>query len=674
MKTYNYQVTEDVLEIIEKAGNRSEDIRKARVITSEYLLAAIIESDKNVLGKYLMQNGYFDKGDNFSADLIEEYYCAKEFIETILSQKKETNSSKAKTMYSKEVDEIIRKAERIAKELKLEKANLNCIIYALMGTVNSIWTMLFPITETVSDGVTTSVSTFPIEMLEIFSKERLEDGTFGMFQMEETTSFTGKSATLDAIVTEKAEIPEALRKIQSNPQSENLILGRDDQIELTFDIMQKMLIRNVILVGREGTGKTAIVEGLAERIAKKQCPKELEQAEIFSLDVDVLMKNTKYLGQAEEKFDKIKKYLEKNKKAILFIDEIHNVIGMGRSSENTHDFANALKPILTTGNVRVIGATTDYEYEKYLSKDPAFRRRFEKIEVEEPTNQEIAKMLSSQVNRLEKYHGVQVSKEMLDEVIAQATAFDYLTANPSRTMSLLDIAMVKAKNQDKSKLDISSILSVHKPEIKKFYKMDQEMLRHTAIHETGHYIIAKELKSDYNIVTVVSIIPTQDYLGINCYERRKDAVTLEERKEYISAIAGSLAGDIATKLERFEPSAGKRSDMESATDCAKRMILQFGLNDSENFGEYNSFTSNGEVQTQYLSEKQKDLLTKEINKILKEAEKVATNILKENMDKLEIISKALMQQGILRKEQLDKLYSGELKLEDLPKPEINLVL
>lgn len=200
------------------------------------------------------------------------------------------------------------------------------------------------------------------------------------------------------------------------------------------------------------------------------------------------------------------------------------------------------------------------------------------------------------------------------------------------------------------------------------------MLRHTAIHETGHYIIAKELKSDYNIVTVVSIIPTQDYLGINCYERRKDAVTLEERKEYISAIAGSLAGDIATKLEGFEPSAGKRSDMESATDCAKRMILQFGLNDSENFGEYNSFTSNGEVQTQYLSEKQKDLLTKEINKILKEAEKVATNILKENMDKLEIISKALMQQGILRKEQLDKLYSGELKLEDLPKPEINLVL
>lgn len=674
MKTYNYQVTEDVLEIIEKAGNRSEDIRKARVITSEYLLAAIIESDKNVLGKYLMQNGYFDKGDNFSADLIEEYYCAKEFIETILSQKKETNSSKAKTMYSKEVDEIIRKAERIAKELKLEKANLNCIIYALMGTVNSIWAMLFPITETVSDGVTTSVSTFPIEMLEIFSKERLEDGTFGMFQMEETTSFTGKSATLDAIVTEKAEIPEALRKIQSNPQSENLILGRDDQIELTFDIMQKMLIRNVILVGREGTGKTAIVEGLAERIAKKQCPKELEQAEIFSLDVDVLMKNTKYLGQAEEKFDKIKKYLEKNKKAILFIDEIHNVIGMGRSSENTHDFANALKPILTTGNVRVIGATTDYEYEKYLSKDPAFRRRFEKIEVEEPTNQEIAKMLSSQVNRLEKYHGVQVSKEMLDEVIAQATAFDYLTANPSRTMSLLDIAMVKAKNQDKSKLDISSILSVHKPEIKKFYKMDQEMLRHTAIHETGHYIIAKELKSDYNIVTVVSIIPTQDYLGINCYERRKDAVTLEERKEYINEIAGSLAGDVATKLKGFKPSAGKRSDMESATSYAKRMILQFGLNNSENFGEYNSFTSDGEVQTQYLSEKQKNLLTEEINKILKEAEKVAKDILNENMNKLEIISEALMKQGILRKEQLDKLYDGTLKLDDLPEPEINLIL
>lgn len=337
-------------------------------------------------------------------------------------------------------------------------------------------------------------------------------------------------------------------------------------------------------------------------------------------------------------------------------------------------FANALKPILATGEVRVIGATTYYEYDKYLSKDPAFRRRFEKIEVEEPKNQELPKMLTSQVNRLEKYHGVQVSSEMLDEVIAQATAFDFLTANPSRTMNLLDIAMVKAKNQDKSKLDISSILSVHKPEIKKFYKMDQEMLRHTAIHETGHFIIAKELKSDYNIVTVVSIIPTQDYLGINCYERRKDAVTLEERKEYINEIAGSLAGDVATKLKGFKPSAGKRSDMESATSYAKRMILQFGLNNSENFGEYNSFTSDGEVQTQYLSEKQKNLLTEEINKILKEAEQVATDILNKNMDKLEIISEALMKQGILRKEQLDKLYDGTLKLDNLPEPEINLIL
>lgn len=469
-------------------------------------------------------------------------------------------------------------------------------------------------------------------------------------------------------------MPEALRKVKVNAEQENLILGRDDQIELAFDIMQKMLIRNVILVGREGTGKTAIVQGLAERIAKRQCPKELEETEIFALDVDTLMKNTKYLGQSEEKFDEIKKYLEKNKKVILFIDEIHNVIGMGRSSESTHDFANALKPILATGEVRVIGATTDYEYEKYLSKDPAFRRRFEKIEVEEPKNQELPKMLTAQVNRLERYHGVQVSSEMLDEVIAQATAFDYLTANPSRTMSLLDIAMVKAKNQDKSKLDISSILSVHKSEIKKFLKMDSGILENTAVHETGHFILAKELQNKHSIINVVSVIPTKDYLGVNCFENKKDVIQSQTKKEILNEIAVSLAGDIATKLKNFEPSAGKRGDMENATSYAKRMILQFGLNNSENFGEYNSFTSNGKVQTQYLSEKQKNLLTEEINKILKEAEQVATDILNKNMDKLEIISEALMKQGILRKEQLDKLYDGTLKLDNLPEPEINLIL
>ena len=104
------------------------------------------------------------------------------------------------------------------------------------------------------------------------------------------------------------------------------------------------------------------------------------------------------------------------------------------------------------------------------------------------------------------------------------------------------------------------------------------------------------------------------------------------------------------------------------------MLKEWFLNNSENFGEYNSFTSDGEVQTQYLSEKQKNLLTEEINKILKEAEQVATDILNKNMDKLEIISEALMKQGILRKEQLDKLYDGTLKLDNLPEPEINLIL
>lgn len=668
MKTYNYQVTEDVLEIIERAGERSEKIRKVRAITSEYLLAAIIESDKNKLGKYLRENGYLDEEDDFYFDLLENYYCEKEFIKTIRPEKKN------KIVYSKEVKKIIRKAEKLAGELEFEKANLDCIIYVLMGRKNEIWELIFPIIENIPDGCSTRSSRFPPEILDVFSKERLKNGTFGEFKLENKIPNTAKSKTLDNIVSEKSNIPEALRKVKVDTEQENLILGRDDQIELAFDIMQKMLIRNVILVGREGTGKTAIVQGLAERIAKKQCPKELEQTEIFELDVDILMKNTKYLGQAEEKFDEIKKYLEKNKKAILFIDEIHNVIGMGRSSENTHDFANSLKPILTTGNVRVIGATTYYEYDKYLSKDPAFRRRFEKIEVEEPKNQELPKMLTSQVNRLEKYHGVQVSSEMLDEVIAQATAFDYCTANPARTMNLLDIAMVKAKNQDKSKLDISSILSVHKPEIKKFYKMDQEILKHTAIHETGHFILAKELQNKHSIVNVVSVIPAKDYLGVNCFEDKKDVIKPQSRKEIVNEIAVSLAGDVATKLKKFEPSAGKRSDMENATSYAKRMILQCGLNDNQNFGEYNSFTIDDEIQTQYLSEKQKNLLTEEINKILKEAENVATDILNKNMDKLEIISKALIKQGILRKEQLDKLYDGKLKLDDLPEPEINLIL
>ena len=673
MKTYNFQITEDVRKIIEEAACRGETIRNIRVVTSEYLMAEIIESDQNKLGQYLMQCGYFDKGDCFDADFIEEYLAEKEFIETILEIRKGINS-KGKIILSDAVIIALKEAENVAQELGMNEADINCLIYALINGKNEIWKKLFPVSILDLGNYIKQTVTMPEEMQTIFSKEALKDGTFGQFdEKAKSIYFNGKKVETEGILTNK--IPEALIKMEANLETnENLILGRDNQIEKAFDTMQKMYSRNVILVGREGTGKTAIVEGLVERIARKQCPKAFENASIFQLNIDSLMKDTKYLGQSEEKFDEVKKYLEKHENVILFIDEIHNIIGMGRTTENSYDFANSLKPILTKGNVKVIGATTDYEYDRYLSRDPAFCRRFEKIKVEEPSTQELNKMLSSQVNKLERYHGIQVSSEMLAEVTAQATAFDYLTANPSRTMSLLDIAMVKAKNRGKDKLDITSILCVHKSEINRFNNMGQKEKENIAIHEAGHFVVTKELQNMNRVVTVVSIIPARDYLGVNCLEYANGEISIQDRNSILNEIAVSLAGDVATQIKGFSSSSGKSGDIENATRYARKMILEYGLIDSETFGEYNSFTINGEVQTEYLSENQKELLTKEINKILAEAGRIATNVLNKNIEKLEVISKALIKYGILRKEQLDKLYNGDLKLEDIPEPEINLIL
>ena len=172
MKT---NVNEEVQAFIERAVNRSVKIRDEKVLTSDYLLATIIESEKNKLGKYLMQNGYFDKGDNFYGDLLEDYCLEKEFIETINPRKKR----KKEIVYSKEVREVMKEAERLAEELKLEKVNLDCIIFVLMGRKNEIWSRIFPIPEITVDDCILRISIFPLEMLDVFSKERLENGTFG---------------------------------------------------------------------------------------------------------------------------------------------------------------------------------------------------------------------------------------------------------------------------------------------------------------------------------------------------------------------------------------------------------------------------------------------------------------------------------------------------------------
>lgn len=490
------------------------------------------------------------------------------------------------------------------------------------------------------------------------------------FETENTTVAYYKN-TDNLNVSKNLQVPEYLTCLNDKfkPGNPYLIRGVDDQIEQISILLQKVFMPNIILVGEAGVGKTAIVEGLAERIVNKTCSESLKNYTIYSLDLTSFTKNTKFRGEQEAKYDELKNFLESATNVILFIDEIHNIIGMGSASDQSFDFSNALKPILsnTNSNVRIIGATTKKEYDKYFV-DSAFKRRFSLVEVHEPKTKELYSILEGQIEFLEKRHGVSVSRQIFEKVVSESSGYHFDEKNPSRTIKMLDTAMVIAKNDGKKELDNLSIYKVHQKNVEMFLKTDKDILLRAAYHEAGHYIVCKTLNQKFNHVTLVSIIPSDTYFGVMCIEAN-DIFTIKSRKDYINEIAELLAGEIASTKKGFEVSLGMSNDTEVATNIAKHMVAS-SMEDWNLSGSIAaSFLENDQLNLSLLSDKKKDEFLNKIDKILEEAHKIALRILNANDEILDIIAQALVKNGSLKADELDDLFTGKIKLEDLPAPD-----
>ena len=223
------------------------------------------------------------------------------------------------------------------------------------------------------------------------------------------------------------------------------IIGRDDEIRRVMQILSRKTKNNPVLIGEPGVGKTAVVEGIAWRIMKKDVPESLKEKRLIELDMGSLIAGAKYRGEFEER---LKAILEEVKNAngqiILFIDEIHNLVGAGKT-EGSMDAANLLKPMLARGELHCIGATTFNEYRKYIEKDAALERRFQRVNVQEPTVEDTISILRGLKDRFESYHGVRILDESL---IAAATLSDrYITDRflPDKAIDLVDEACATLK-------------------------------------------------------------------------------------------------------------------------------------------------------------------------------------------------------------------------------------
>lgn len=223
------------------------------------------------------------------------------------------------------------------------------------------------------------------------------------------------------------------------------VIGRDTEIMRIMQILSRRTKNNPILIGEAGTGKTAVVEGLANRIAKGTVPESLKDKELVSLDIGLLIAGTKYRGEFEERVKGIMKEMESaDGKVILFIDEIHSIVGAG-AAEGTGDMSQLLKPALARGELRAIGATTLREYQKHIEKDPALARRFQPVYIEEPSVEDAVAILRGLKERYELFHGVRITDDAIVSAVNLSARYITNRFLPDKAVDLIDEASSSLK-------------------------------------------------------------------------------------------------------------------------------------------------------------------------------------------------------------------------------------
>ncbi len=223
------------------------------------------------------------------------------------------------------------------------------------------------------------------------------------------------------------------------------VIGRKNEIDRVIQILSRRTKNNPVLIGEPGVGKSAVVEGLAEAIVKGAVPEILADKIVFSLDIASMLAGTRYRGDFEDRLKKAIETVKNNGNIILFIDEIHNIVGAGSTGEGNMDAANILKPMLSRGELQTIGATTIDEYRKYIEKDPALERRFQPIMVEAPSTEETVEILKGLRDKYESHHGVSIPDEAIISAVSLSDRYITDRFLPDKAIDLIDEAASRVR-------------------------------------------------------------------------------------------------------------------------------------------------------------------------------------------------------------------------------------
>ena len=350
------------------------------------------------------------------------------------------------------------------------------------------------------------------------------------------------------IKQEKLEILTVGRVLNDKVDEFDEVIGRDKEINEVVEVLLRKKKSNPLLIGPAGVGKTAIVEELARRIKNKDVPLNLLNKKIIELPMGDLVSGTKYRGEFEERLTKIIKEVIKNKNIILFIDEVHTMVNAG-GAEGAINAGDILKPYLARGDLKVIGATTTEEYEKFIAKDKALERRFETILVKEPSLEETKEILKGLKESYEAHHKIKITDENIEDIVSLANRYLFKKKNPDKTIDLLDsvCAYVKRKNVLKEKLSsldkkMKELIEAKEAYVKnsEFDKALETCLKISDVEEQMNKL--KETKDDG--------ITKEDILRV--IEAKSNIPILIDKKKILEKIKNKLYQNILYEDEALE--------------------------------------------------------------------------------------------------------------------------
>ena len=346
-----------------------------------------------------------------------------------------------------------------------------------------------------------------------------------------------------------AEFSRDLTQAATEGQLDPLV-GRESELERSIQILCRRTKNNPVLIGEPGVGKTAIVEGLAQRIADGDVPPFLADKRILSLDLSLIVAGTKYRGQFEERLKTIMKELMENQNSIIFIDELHTLVGAG-SAEGSLDAANILKPALSRGEIQCIGATTPGEYRKSVEKDRSLERRFQSVKVTAPSEEEAIRVLQGVRERYEKFHAVSYTEESIQYAVYLSNRYIPDRFLPDKAIDLLDEAGARVKLRQ-------AMLPEEVSEVQKRVKFITHRME-TAI--ANHEFEKARFYSEEERKEKEGLRQLRERLKID--DSSTGTVTREDIEEVVSRWTGvkvtSIKEDEQQKLLRIEPGAAQEN-------------------------------------------------------------------------------------------------------------------